>query len=286
MPTFTTPGPILVSLEIEAGDIRIVASERADTTVEVRPSDPGKSGDVAAAEQTRVDLAGGRLTIKGPKRRLHALRGAGTDSIDVEVALPAGSDVHVGAGLAAVRCTGTLGECRLSTGFGDVALADTRSLVVKTGGGQVAADHVAGDANVSTATGTVQLGRVDGSAAIKSSNGDTTLGDVGGDLRVSTANGRITVGSAAGSVEVKTAAGDIELGAVARGSVVAKTAFGKVAVGVRDGVPAWLDLNTGFGNVVSELEAAGEPGAGEDSVEIKARSGFGDIAIRRVVAAA
>ena len=43
MPTFETPEPISVSLELGVGDVRIAASERTDTVVEVRPSDPPKN---------------------------------------------------------------------------------------------------------------------------------------------------------------------------------------------------------------------------------------------------
>jgi len=58
MPTFDTPEPISVTVEIGVGDIRIVASDRTDTVVEVRPSDEAKKSDVTAAEQTRVEYAG------------------------------------------------------------------------------------------------------------------------------------------------------------------------------------------------------------------------------------
>jgi hypothetical protein len=54
MPTFDTPQPISVTVELGVGDLRIVASDRTDTMVEVRPSDPAKKADVTAAEQTRV----------------------------------------------------------------------------------------------------------------------------------------------------------------------------------------------------------------------------------------
>ena len=77
MPTFDTPEPISVTVEFGVGDLRIVASDRTDTMVEVRPSDPAKKADVTAAEQTRVEYAGGRLLIKAPKnwRQLHLPRG-------------------------------------------------------------------------------------------------------------------------------------------------------------------------------------------------------------------
>ena len=63
MPSFDTPEPISVTVELGVGDIWIVASDRTDTIVEVRPSDGAKKADVAAAQQTRVEYANGRLLI-------------------------------------------------------------------------------------------------------------------------------------------------------------------------------------------------------------------------------
>ena len=39
LPAFATPDPIAVSIELSVGDVRVVASDRADTVVQVRPSD-------------------------------------------------------------------------------------------------------------------------------------------------------------------------------------------------------------------------------------------------------
>ena len=77
-------------MELGVGDLRIVASDRTDTMVEVRPSDAAKKADMTAAEQTRVEYAGGRLLIKAPKSwRQYTFRGGG-ESVDVQVELPAG----------------------------------------------------------------------------------------------------------------------------------------------------------------------------------------------------
>ena len=116
---------------------------------------------------------------------------------------------------------------------------------------------------------------------MKNSNGDTWLGEVAGDLRVNAGNGRIAVDRSGASVVAKSANGDIVLGAVAQGEVVAETAFGKVDIGVVDGAVAWLELKTSYGRVRNELESADGPAPDEDAVEIRARTGFGDITIRR-----
>jgi DUF4097 and DUF4098 domain-containing protein YvlB len=264
MPAFETPEPISVTVELGVGDLRIVTSDRADTVVEVEPSDPAKSSDVTAAEQTRVEYANGVLQIKAPKGwKRYSFRGGG-ESIDVQIELPTGSQLRGEAALAALRSTGPLGECRY-----------------KTGGGDINVEQVEGTAELTTAMGVVRVERIGGPATVKNGNGDTWIGEVVGDLQVNAANGKIVVEQAHAAVTAKTANGDIHLDEVARGVVVARTACGKVAVGVRSGVAAWLDLHTGFGHVHNLLDAGGRPGSSEDTVEVRARSSFGDITIRR-----
>ena len=80
MPSFDTPGPILVTLEIGVGDVRIAASDRSDTNVVVRPSNPTRKSDLAAAEQTRVEFSDGRLLIKAPKGWRHFTPRGGGES--------------------------------------------------------------------------------------------------------------------------------------------------------------------------------------------------------------
>ena len=64
MPTFDTPEAITATVELGVGDLRILARDRGDTIVEVRPSDPTKKSDVTAARQTRVEYANGRLMLE------------------------------------------------------------------------------------------------------------------------------------------------------------------------------------------------------------------------------
>jgi ABC-2 type transport system ATP-binding protein len=144
MPTFDTPGPIAVTAELGVGDLRVVASDRTDTIVEVRPSDPTKKADVTAAEQTRVEYADGRLLIKTPKSWRQLTWRGGGESIDVQVDLPAGSHLRGDAGVAALHCRGRLGECRYRTGVGEIQLDQAGPVQLKTGGGDVTELRVGG----------------------------------------------------------------------------------------------------------------------------------------------
>jgi hypothetical protein len=264
MPTFPTPEPITVSFEVGVADIRVVAGDRADTVVDVQPSDPAKPSDVIAAEQARVEYANGVLQIKAAKGwRRYSFRGGG-ESIEVRIELPTGSHLRGEAGVAGLRAGGTLGDVRYRTGAGDIAL-----------------EHVGGSVELTTGTGAVRIDRVDGPATIRNSNGDSWIGEVGGDCQVKAANGKIAVDEAHAAVTAKTANGDIQLGGVARGVIVAETACGTVGVSVRSGVAAWLDLHTGFGHVHNLLDAGEQPAPSEDTVEVRARSSFGDITVSR-----
>jgi DUF4097 and DUF4098 domain-containing protein YvlB len=279
MPTFDTPRSIAAVIDMPAGQIEIRAADRTDTVVEVRPTDPGNDADVQAVDQIRVDFSDGRLSVTGPKSRFRSLFRR-PPSVDVTVDLPTDSRVDV-SGWADIRTDGRLGDSTFDTAAGTVRLAETGRLKLRTAAGDVSVARSAGHADVTTASGKVRIGEIDGSAVVKTSNGDITLGEVTGDVRLNTANGDIAVDRALATVAAKTAFGSIRVGEVVRGAVVLESGFGELEVGVRAGTAAWLDVQSGYGNVRSQLDAADEPAPSDDTVEVRARTGYGDIVIRR-----
>jgi hypothetical protein len=282
MPTFQTPEPITASIDLTVGDARIAASDRDDTVVEVRPTNPDNDADVRAAAETRVEFTpgSGQLVVRGPKQRGLG-RLAKTASIDISVELPTGSQVDGSAAVATFRLLGRVGSCRLKTSTGDVQIEETGPLDIATSMGAVTVERVAGNADVRTASGRVRIREIDGGAVIKNSNGDSWVGDVHGDLRINAANGDIEVDRARASVDAATANGDVRVGDVARGSSSLKTALGQIEVGIHAGSAARLDAHTSMGRVRNEMDATDQPGAGEEMVEVRARTSYGDIVIRR-----
>jgi DUF4097 and DUF4098 domain-containing protein YvlB len=280
MDTFETPEPITAIVEINMGDIHITTSDRTDTVVEVRASDAAHKADIAAAEHTTVDFADGRLRIKSPKNWRQWAPWGRRESIDVHIDMPSGSHVRGSAGAGALQCTGRVGECQFRIGAGNLLVDACGPVVVSAGAGPIDIGRAEGDVDVKT-SGSVRIGSIDGAAVIKNSNGGTSIGEITGDLRVNAANGNVIVDRTHGTVVLKCANGDIRLDEADRGAIVAETAHGDVEIGVHDGVAAWLDLNTAFGRVRNDLEAAGPPTPGQDAMEIRARTAFGDITIRR-----
>ena len=279
MPSYETPQPISVMLELGVGNVHVAATDRTDTVVEVRPSDEADESDVQAAAQVRVDYTNGTLQVTGPKARMFDFSRK-TRSVDVSLELPSGSQLSAHLLMGDVRCAGRLGECRLKT-TGNVRLARTGLLYLHTGAGQVTVVGVAGNAEISTGAGTIHVGEVEGSAVVKSSNGDIGIDTVTGDLQVRTANGAIDIEHAGAGVDAKTSNGAIRVGEVVRGSVVLGTPAGNLDIGVADGSAAWLELHTGFGLVRNHLDGAARPAETDERVEVRGRTSYGDITIHR-----
>ncbi len=281
MPEFATPEPITASIDIGAGHVRIRAGERAETVVNVRPTNESDDADVQAAEQTQVEYADGRLTVKYPRNKLRSIFGR-PPSIDVTVDLPSGSRVDAKA-WADFRSEGRIGESSFNTAAGSIRLDRTGRLKLHTGAGDISVGHAMEHAEITTSSGKIWIGEIDGTAAVKTSNGDITIGDVTGDAQLNTANGDITVDRARASVGAKTAYGTIRIGEVMRGSIGLESGFGELELGIRHGTAAWLDVRSQQGSVRSELTSAESPDPSDDTVEVRARTVYGDILIRRPV---
>jgi hypothetical protein len=282
MPAFETPQPIAITVELFVGHVEIIASDRADTVVDVRPSDAAKRNDVRAAQETEIDFAAGNLTVKGPTGwRMYASPAAWrTPSIDITIEAPTGSRLHGTSHLGRFVVTGELGQCELKTSVGGLQVEKAGPLELQTSG-DITVDHVVSGAKVTTGSGVVVIREINGSATVKNSNGDTRIGEVVGDLRVNGANGDITVERPHGSVIAKTANGNIRIADATRGTLQLETAHGELAVGIHPGTAAYLDVNTKYGELQNLMETAEEPSQNEEAVHVYARTSFGNVIIRR-----
>jgi DUF4097 and DUF4098 domain-containing protein YvlB len=285
--TFNTPSPVTVDLDLYVADVRVAASDRADTVVEVRPSNPEKAADIKAAENTRVeyDEATGTLTVasRKPRNRFVTFSVRRPESIELVIQVPTESDVRGEAEIGDFHAAGVLGAVTLKTGLGAVRLAQTGPVTIRSGVGEVFIEEISGAAEVTSGSGVIEVGAVDGTAALTNSNGKVRLGVVTGPATVKSANGGVSVERALSDLTASASNGEVRVGEVVRGKVTATSKNGAVEVGVREGSAAWLELSTAVGRVRNELDSADAPEAGDpvDKVEIHAATKLGDVTIRR-----
>jgi DUF4097 and DUF4098 domain-containing protein YvlB len=286
---FNTPSPIAVALDLYVADVRFAVSDRTDTSVEVRPSDPNKAADIKAAENTRVEYDDATRTLsivsRKPRNRFVNFSSKRPESIDVVIQLPTDSDVRGEAGLGDFQSDGALGTVVLKTDLGAVRLAETGPLNLRSGLGEITVEGVSGSAEVHGGSSDIRIGAVDGTADVSTGNGKVRVGVVAGPANIKTSNGSVSVDRALSDITAASSNGEVRIGEVVRGKVSATSKNGGVEVGVREGSAAWLELNTGVGRVNSELASSDAPEAGEpvDKVEVHASTKLGDVTIRRAL---
>ncbi|CAN5134137.1 DUF4097 family beta strand repeat-containing protein [soil metagenome] len=279
MPTFSTPSPIDLAINLQVGRIDVVAGDRQDTVVTVSPTSEGKAVDRRGAEETKVDFDGERLTITGPKPRFSII--GPTESVDLVIELPSGSRFTADIPVGSVRTTGRLGATRVKASTGAVDLDGTGDLWVRAGHGSIVVGSADGGIELIADHGNIRVGTVSGDTIMKSSHGNIGVDVCGGDLDAKLSYGDLEIGKARGSVTAKTAYGSIQVHEVASGSIDLESGYGGLTVGVLPGVPAWLDLSSREGRVRNALDGDGAPEPGEQSVAVRARTHFGDIDIQR-----
>ncbi|MYS83045.1 DUF4097 family beta strand repeat-containing protein [Embleya scabrispora] len=280
MPTFETPEPIFATVELTVGTLRISASDRTDTVVDVRPGDASHGADVQAAEQISVDFRAGRLSVKSPRNKSRSFFGR-TPSVDVTIELPTGSRIEGRAATADIHAEGRIGKAGFTVAAGNIRLDRTGALKLNCTSGDVTVAHSVGHTDVTTAAGEIRIDKIDGTAVVRNTSGRIALGAVTGELRLNTTIGDITVDRALAGVGAKSVSGDVRIREVVHGAVRLETASGELEVGIRKGTAAWLDLASPVGRVHNSLTSADGPAATDDTVEVRARTLSGDIVIRR-----
>ncbi|MFJ9815536.1 DUF4097 family beta strand repeat-containing protein [Streptomyces sp. NPDC101151] len=174
MQKFETPDPIAAVLEIPAGRISLVAADRAETTVQVRPADAAKGRDVKAAEQIAVEYGDGVLRVVTPEAKNRVLSNLG--SVEVTVHLPTGSRVEATAAAAEVRTEGRLGDVTAHGAHRRIEIADVEGLRLTAVDGDIHVGRLRGPAEISTTRGSITVDEaVRGTVVLRTQHGDISI---------------------------------------------------------------------------------------------------------------
>jgi Putative adhesin len=275
MPTFATPGPVTATVEVAGAQVRVTASDRTDTVVLVEPRDPASRRDVKVAGKTKVDLAGGQLTVKT------TTPGDKSGSVAITVDLPSGSSLAAYLAHSSVQVDGSLGQFELQMASGRVQLDRIDALRANISAGEVAIAHIAGRADIEGGAFAVRIGEVDGPVEITGSGGQAWIGRAATDLELSSSSGGFDIDRADGSVTATTASGAIRIGRMTHGQAKLMNGSGNIEVGISDGTAASIDVTSERGAVRNSVAPAEGTGASDATVTVHARTRHGDIIIQR-----
>ena len=83
------------------------------------------------------------------------------------------------------------------------------------------------------------------------------------------------------NVQAHTGYGHVTVEEATGGSLDLATSYGRIEVGVAEGAATYLELNTSYGKVRNELVPSDKAPDEAMTVEVRARTSYGDITIRR-----
>jgi hypothetical protein len=223
----------------------------------------GTAEDLAAAAVSAAEISwsesGRRLVVRSSQEL--PLR---VVPLAITVSAPARSRLAARTGAGDVRVTGRAGWAGVRTGTGLVSLA-----------------AVDGDVDVTTGSGDVEIGPVSGRARLRTGSGSVAVAATGGQTEVKTGSGDISFGEVAADLGVRTGSGDVAIADARSGHLHMTTGSGGLRVGVHPGVRAELDLSSGSGRARSELEVSSVPPETPAAVQLRGRTGSGDVWVTR-----
>ena len=269
--TFELSGAINLDVRVGYGSVTVHAEEgasRAEVTL------AAKTADSDVVERTVVEMRGPTLAVIGPRPRggrfdvaLFARRFRDHDRMDVDVVVPAGTAMKISTFGADLTITGRTGGADLASGSATLNI-----------------DEIDGDLRLRYGSGPTNVRRITGAAEVKYGSGKLSLQEVGGDLDVACGSGSLQVGVAHGTVRLRTGSGGATIG-VAESDVELTSGSGDLSIGLRAGHSARLDVVTGSGRLDSELNVEDAPPPGRRATTIRARTGSGDVHLRRAAPA-
>ncbi|WP_151525951.1 DUF4097 family beta strand repeat-containing protein [Serinicoccus kebangsaanensis] len=270
--TYTFTEDDLVALEVKnhSGDIATFF-DAPDGTAEVtlscpRPVDFEPVTAVSQRGRVLVDIpaligpdGGGR----GFSLSIGAFSiGTGHEPVHVEVHLPRGTELKASTKNGDVVLQGVGGTAAVRSGSGDLSIEEVGALRAATGSGDVRVGQLAAG-SVTSGSGDIVVDRSTGPdpLEVRSGSGDISIAESHQDTTIATGSGDVEVGHARGELAVRTGTGDVQ-------------------VRVPRGIPVWLDLSSGIGEVRRDIDGVGAPEDDQDFLRVSVRTGTGDIAVQ------
>src|SRR5918992_318252 len=162
--TYSTPGPVTLTLGVPTGDISLETHDAPETYVELDASDAEALADATIELRERSD---GFEVVVEARRKFRLLSWG--DEYRLQIRAPHGADVDLKASSADVEARGRYGSVELTTASGDARFdAGEGEGRNNAAGGGVRLPRAGAGAPVNTASGDVEVETLEGRGKIRS----------------------------------------------------------------------------------------------------------------------
>jgi len=251
--TFETKNGLTLHLTADLGSVRISTLETRGApivryTMHVETDARGPQAQSLLEKYLlRAKATGAGVEIEGalPPQKARGAASSAQFWVQFEVAVPPGYSVEVQTGAGDIDTQDIGGTAMLTTQGGNIrtgriGVSSMQNVAhntvqmhalskLRTEGGHIQVQDVAGDLNAFTGGGHIGVGNIAGDATLRSGGGHVSAGKIGGRADLDTDGGNITVGQAGNLVSVRTGGGQIDFGEV-HGSVRAQTGGGGIRI--------------------------------------------------------
>ena len=188
-------GSLVVTGVDGAGDITVTATIIIEDKNEK---------DAQKLIEKRLDL---RLERDGDRAELKSgfdssWRWDGNATINLDVSMPAGIELHVDDGSGSTTIAGVTGDVFVDDGSGSIQVTNAGSVTVDDGSGSIKVSAASGDVYIIDGSGAIEIQGVGGSVRIEDGSGHITVDDVEKDLIIEDdGSGGVTYTNVRGVVE-------------------------------------------------------------------------------------
>ncbi len=207
--------------------------------------------------QVSFDEGGRGLKIRGeydkPRGRMNWRKGI---KVHYEILVPEDIELDIKTSGGSIHAENIAGNANLKTSGGSLQLRDLAGRVTgRTSGGSIQARDLGGIADLHTSGGSINIEGGGGSIDARTSGGNINISDVDGTVEAHTSGGTIRLKEIAGSVNAKTSGGSIEAEILGqpRNDMHLQTSGGSVTVHLDDDIRADIDAKASGGSVSTDF---------------------------------
>lgn len=254
----------LITLDADMGSVVVEGSKGSEVVVNIIKGVNNVSRNEAEKLFDRYEISfderGRGLEIIGeydkPRGRINWRKSL---KVHYEILVPEDVEVDLKTSGGSIHAENIAGDVNLKTSGGSIQLRDLAgSVTARTSGGSIQGRGLGFVADLHTSGGSINIDGADGAIDAKTSGGSISIADVDGTVDAHTSGGTIRLREIAGAVNAKTSGGSIEAEILGqpKEDMRLQTSGGSVTIHLDDDVRADLDAKASGGSVSTDFAVA------------------------------